>query len=81
MHPHADDNNEDTWSAKGLSAASERFNYEYSDDELQEIARRTAAIAELALDVQVVVNVNFEDQGIRADRRLNEYLAATRASG
>jgi hypothetical protein len=33
----------------------------------------------MALDVQVVVNVNCEDQGIRAGRRLNQYLAATRA--
>lgn len=70
-------NNEDTWSAKGLPAASERFNYEYGDEELQEIARRTASIAEMALDVQVVVNVNFEDQGIRAGRRLSQYLART----
>lgn len=70
--------NEDTWSAKGLSAASERFNYEYSDEELQEIARRTVAIASAADEVQVVVNVNFEDQGIRAGRRLNRYLASTR---
>lgn len=71
-------NNEDTWSAKGLSAASERFNYEYSDEELQEIARRTASVAEMALDVQVVVNVNFEDQGIRAGRRLAQCLSQTR---
>lgn len=60
-----------------MSAASERFNYEYSDPELQEIARRTAAIAEMALDVQVVVNVNFEDQGIRAGRSLSQYLTQT----
>lgn len=70
-------NNEDTWRIKAASA-SERFNYEYSDDELQEIARRTAAAAALALDVQVVFNVNHEDQGIRAGRRLAQYLAATR---
>lgn len=44
-------------------------------------SRRTAAIGELALDLQVVVNVNFEDQRIRAGRRLNEYLAASRAGG
>jgi uncharacterized protein YecE (DUF72 family) len=69
-------NNEETWKAKGLSASSERFNYEYSDDELLEIARRTAAIAEGALEVQVVVNVNHEDQGIRAGRRLARQLAA-----
>lgn len=70
-------NNEDTWRIKAASA-SERFNYEYSDEELQEIARRTAAVAAMALDVQVVVNVNHVDQGIRAGRRLAQYLAATR---
>jgi len=69
-------NNEDTWKTKA-GAASDRFNYEYSDDELGEIARRTAAIAELALEVEVIVNVNFEDQGIRAGRRLAQCLAAT----
>lgn len=70
-------NNEDTWKING-PAASDRFNYEYSDAELEEIALRTAAIAELALDVQVVVNVNYEDQGIRAGRRLAEMLNASR---
>lgn len=70
-------NNEDTWKIKAATA-SERFNYEYSDEELQEIARRTAAIAEMALEVQVVVNVNYEDQGIRAGRRLSRYVDAVR---
>lgn len=71
-------NNEETWNAKGLSASSERFNYEYSDEELQEIALRTVAVAQIALNVQVVVNVNYEDQGIRAGRRLARYLAGAR---
>ncbi len=70
-------NNEDTWEAKGLKAASERFNYEYSDAELAQIAARTEEIAEKAFEVQVVVNVNFEDQGIRAGRRLAERLQAS----
>jgi uncharacterized protein YecE (DUF72 family) len=69
-------NNEETWNAKGLKAASERFNYEYSDDEFDEIAGRTSDIAEKAFEVQVVVNVNYEDQGIRAGRRLAERLRA-----
>lgn len=70
-------NNVDTWKING-PAASDRFNYEYSDAELEEIARRTAAVAEIALDVQVVVNVNFEDQGIRAGQRLAQLLDAAR---
>lgn len=70
-------NNEDMWEAKGLAAASERFNYEYSDAELAQIAARTEEIAEKAFEVQIVVNVNFEDQGIRAGRRLAERLRAS----
>lgn len=67
-------NNEETWNAKGLSASSERFNYEYSDEELEAISLRTAQIADEAFEVQVVVNVNYEDQGIRAARRLQQLL-------
>jgi uncharacterized protein YecE (DUF72 family) len=67
-------NNESTWAAKGLAASSDRFNYEYSDEELGKIAERTEALSEHALEVQVIVNVNFEDQGIRAGRRLAELM-------
>lgn len=59
-----------TWAAKGLRAASERFDYEYADDELEDLARRIDRLAEQAFRLQVLVNVNFEDQGIRAARRL-----------
>ena len=62
--------NAETWTAKGLSASSERFNYEYTEDELQELARRTESLAEEVFDLQVLLNVNFEDQGIRAAQRL-----------
>jgi uncharacterized protein YecE (DUF72 family) len=62
--------NAETWTAKGLSASSERFNYEYAEEELQELADRTEKLAEEVFDLQVLVNVNFEDQGIRAAQRL-----------
>jgi uncharacterized protein YecE (DUF72 family) len=62
--------NAETWTAKGLSASSERFNYEYGEEELQELAGRTERLAEEVFDLQVLVNVNFEDQGIRAAQRL-----------
>lgn len=68
-------NNEETWAKKGLSAASERFNYEYTDDELAGIAERTERIAEQALETHIIVNVNYEDQGIRAARRVAEMLS------
>lgn len=66
--------NAETWAKKGLSASSERFDYEYSDAELAELARRIAALAGLALRVVVLLNVNKDDQGIRAARRLREML-------
>lgn len=67
--------NAETWNAKGLGASSERFNYEYSDPELLGLAQRIDALAHLAFMVVVLVNVNFEDQGIRAARKLMMLLA------
>lgn len=67
--------NEETWSAKGLSASSERFNYEYDHDELRDLAQRIRQLAEEAFELQVLLNVNFEDQGIRAADALIELLA------
>ena len=62
--------NADTWDAKGLAASSERFNYEYEDAELDELARRIDAVVDDALDVAVLLNVNYEDQGVRAAQAL-----------
>jgi uncharacterized protein YecE (DUF72 family) len=67
--------NADTWNAKGLAASSERFNYDYPEEELADLAERTRRLAEEALQVQVLVNVNYEDQGVRAARRLQEMLS------
>ncbi|HJV71261.1 DUF72 domain-containing protein [Ideonella sp.] len=62
--------NAETWNAKGLAASSERFNYEYRDEELQALAGQIESLAEEAFELQVLVNVNFEDQGIRAAQKL-----------
>jgi len=66
--------NAQTWAAKGLSASSERFNYEYADDELADLAQRIDGLVERALQVHALLNVNYEDQGIRAARRLAQQL-------
>ncbi|NRF66189.1 DUF72 domain-containing protein [Aquincola sp. S2] len=66
--------NEATWNAKGLTASSERFNYEYRDEELRDIAERSARLAEEVFALQVLVNVNYEDQGVRAARQLQALL-------
>ena len=67
-----------TWDAKGLAASSDRFNYEYTDAELGDLSERIDALAGKALDLVVLLNVNYEDQGIRAAQaleRLQEKLA------
>lgn len=62
--------NAETWDAKGLAASSERFNYEYTDAELDELSRRIDGLVDKAFDVVVLLNVNYEDQGVRAARAL-----------
>lgn len=56
--------NTDTW-AGGGDASSSRFTYEYSIAELEELARRVRALAQRASQTHVVLNTNFEDQGMR----------------
>lgn len=53
-----------TWNIGG-EAASDRFNYDYSDDELGEVAAAVQGLATQALEVHVVFNNNYEDQGQR----------------
>jgi uncharacterized protein YecE (DUF72 family) len=62
--------NAETWDAKGLSASSDRFNYEYTDAELEELSRGIDGLVDKAFDVVVLLNVNHEDQGVRAARAL-----------
>ena len=73
--------NADTWAAKGLSASSERFNYDYPEAELAELAGKVDALVERAFELHVLVNVNFEDQGIRAARRLRAQLRRKEEGG
>lgn len=56
--------NKETWEKKGLSASSERFNYCYSPEEMQERAS----------EVHLVVNTNYLDQGIVNSRLLGILL-------
>lgn len=48
--------NAETWDIKGATAASERFNYVYSDKELAALAISIQAIAEKVAAVHVVFN-------------------------
>lgn len=71
--------NDATWDQKGLSAASDRFNYDYSDEEL---AGLTPAITEMARKVQTVQIVfnNMEDQGQRNALSMMRMLGLERRS-
>lgn len=66
--------NADTWNVQNATSASDRFNYDYADDELSDIASHVLAISELVEVVQVVFNNNFEDQGQRNATTLMDML-------
>lgn len=65
--------NSATWNIGG-EAASERFNYDYSDQELGQIAESTKGIASEADETDAVFNNNYEDQGQRNGKTLMSIL-------
>jgi len=65
--------NTKTWNIKGESAA-DRFNYDYPDDELKDLMPAIDRLADQALEVDVIFNNNYEDQGQRNARTLMGYL-------
>jgi len=70
--------NTGTWNVKGATAASDRFNYDYTDDELGDIAGKVTRLALEAASTHVIFNNNMEDQGQRNAgtlRRLIDSLA------
>ena len=66
--------NTETWEKKGLKASSDRFNYDYSEAELGEIAESVASLAQEVPLTHVVLNNNFEDQGQRNAKTLMRML-------
>lgn len=52
------------WNVSG-TASSGRFQYEYSEQELAELAERFSRLAEHSAQAHAVFNTNFEDQGMR----------------
>ena len=67
--------NHGTWNRKGLAASSQRFDYDYRDDELDEIAGQVQALAPNARSTHVLFNNNYQDQGQRGARTLTTLLA------
>lgn len=57
--------NADTWNVKGAGDSSERFNYDYGEPELAEVAGQARRLDTEALATHVVFNNNLEDQGQR----------------
>ena len=69
--------NHGTWEKKGLKAASERFDYYYTDVELRELVAPIKSVAKKAKSLHVVVNTNRADQGPANARLLQQ---ATRSA-
>lgn len=55
--------NRATWEKRGLATSSERFDYRYRSEELNEWLPRIAALRRKAEEVHLVFNTNKEDQG------------------
>ena len=66
--------NHETWNRKGLKAASDRFNYDYSEEELAAIAPKVAELSKAVPVVHAVMNNNYEDQGQRNAKTLTKLL-------
>ena len=70
--------NRDTWERKGLRSSSERFDYYYSQEEMEEWVPRIAMMKRNAEEVHVIINTNNQDQAIvnarLAERVLGEGL-------
>lgn len=73
--------NRETWNIKGATASSERFNYDYSDDELAGLAEQIRKIAAYVAQTHVLFNNNYEDQGQRNARTLIGLLGGAVVSG
>ncbi|HIH2751414.1 TPA: DUF72 domain-containing protein [Burkholderia lata] len=66
--------NHETWNVKGAASASARFNYDYGDQELAELAAQILVIAKTVESLHVVFNNNWEDQGQRNAKTLMQIL-------
>ena len=67
--------NAETWAKKGLKRSSDRFNYDYADAELKEIARSVESLAENVPVTHIVLNNNYQDQGQRNAKTLMRFLS------
>lgn len=66
--------NHGTWNRKGLKTSSQRFDYDYAEEELRDLAGDIKALATKATTTHVLFNNNYQDQGQRAARTLTPML-------
>ena len=66
-----------TWNRKGLKSSSQRFDYDYTKDELRGLAGDINKFAPKAASVHVLFNNNYQDQGQRGARALSAMLVPT----
>ena len=65
-----------SWDIQGASAASDRFNDDYPDSELDGLSAHIKRLAQDVLEVHVVFNNNVQDQGQRNAASLARRLFA-----
>lgn len=70
--------NTETWNPGPGATAADRFNYDYSDVELDELATSIRAIAQRAARTHVIFNNCFEDQGQRNALTMMRIVGGTR---
>ncbi len=61
------------WNSRG-AASSSRFQYEYSPEELADLARQVRELARRVRETHVVLNTNYQDQGQRNATALMQAL-------
>jgi uncharacterized protein YecE (DUF72 family) len=66
--------NHGTWNRKGLKSSSQRFDYDYSEDELRDLAQDIKEVAPKVSSMHVLFNNNYQDQGQRGARTLTNLL-------
>ena len=59
-----------------MSSSAERFNYDYTTEELVDVAERTRELSRQTEITQVIFNNNYQDQGQRNGREMIKLLAA-----
>ncbi len=68
--------NREMWMKKGLKSSAERFDYLYSDEELQEFVEPVKRLTERTKKVHALFNNCMEDKAQRNARQFAEMLAA-----